>query len=49
VYGLMQAGLVQMVRPAAAPLPLSPRMFPTTDREEQRSLINRLIGRIQKL
>ena len=49
VYGLMQAGLVQMVRPASAAMPFSPRMFPTTDREEQRSLINRLIGRIQKL
>ena len=49
VYGLMQAGLIQMARPAGAPAPLNPRMFPTQDREEQRSLINRLIGRIQKL
>jgi Domain of unknown function (DUF4388) len=49
VYGLIQAGLVQMVRPAAAPIPLNPRMFPTQDREQQRSLINRLIGRIQRL
>jgi hypothetical protein len=24
-------------------------MFPTQDREEQRSLINKLIGRIQRL
>jgi hypothetical protein len=49
VYGLMQAGLIQMARPATAPVPLNPRMFPTQDRGEQRSLINRLIGRIQKL
>lgn len=49
VYGLIQAGLVQMVRPATAPIPLNPKMFPTQDREEQRSLINRLIGRIQRL
>jgi hypothetical protein len=49
VYGLMQAGLVEMVRPSNAPLPLNPRMFPTKDRDEQRSLINKLIGRIQRL
>ena len=49
VYGLMQAGLVEMVRPASAAPPLNPRMFPTKDREEQRTLINKLIGRIQKL
>lgn len=49
VYGLMQAGLVQMVRPPGAPAPINPKMFPTDDREEQRGLINKLIGRIQKL
>ncbi len=48
VYGLLQAGLVQMVRPANAP-PLNPKMFPTQNREEQKNLINKLIGRIQKL
>ncbi len=49
VYGLLQAGLVQLVRPAGAEVPLNPRMFPTQDRQEQRGLINRLIGRIQRL
>ncbi|MFH1183462.1 MAG: DUF4388 domain-containing protein [Chloroflexota bacterium] len=49
VYGLVQAGLVQLIRPAGAEIPLNPRMFPTQDREEQRGLLNRLIGRIQKL
>jgi hypothetical protein len=49
VYGLVQAGLVQLVRPAGAEIPLNPRMFPTQDREQQRGLIDRLIGRIQRL
>jgi hypothetical protein len=49
VYGLLQAGLVQLVRPVGSELPLNPRMFATRDPEQQRGLINRLIGRIQKL
>ncbi len=49
VYGLLQAGLVQMVRSANAPPPLNPRMFPTQNKEEQKNLINKLIGRIQRL
>jgi hypothetical protein len=49
VYGLIQAGLVEMVRPSTAPLQLNPKMFPTQDKQEQRNLINKLIGRIQKL
>ncbi len=49
VYGLIQAGLVEMVRPATAPAQFHLKMFPTQDREEQKTLINKLIGRIQKL
>lgn len=49
VYGLIQAGLVELARPAGAEIPRNPMMFPTQNREEQRGLINRLIGRIQKL
>ncbi len=49
VYGLMQAGLVEMVRPSTAPLQLNPKMFPTKDKNEQRNLINKLIGRIQRI
>jgi len=49
VYGLIQAGLVEMVRPQNAPIQLNPKMFPTQDKEEQKTLINKLIGRIQKL
>lgn len=48
VYGLLQAGLVQMIRPAGGP-PLNPKMFPTQNKEEQKNLINKLIGRIQRL
>ena len=49
IYGLIQAGLVEMVRPTTAPLQLNPKMFPTQDKQEQRTLINKLIGRIQRL
>ncbi len=49
VYGLIQAGLVEMVRPSTAPLQLNPKMFPTKDKQEQRNLINKLIGRIQRI
>ena len=49
VYGLLQAGLVQMVRPASTAAPLNPKMFPTQNKEEQKNLINKLIGRIQRL
>ena len=49
VYGLIQAGLVQLVRPVGADVPRRPVMLPTQNPVEQRGLINRLIGRIQKL
>lgn len=49
VYGLLQAGLVDIVRPEGATVAPSPKMFPTQDREEQRSLVNKLIGRIRSL
>jgi len=49
VYGLLQAGLVEVIRPAGAPIPVNPRMFPTQDKAEQRSLINKLIGRIRTM
>lgn len=50
VYGLIQAGLVEIIRPEgmAAPKP-PPRQFPSVDREEQKSLVNRLISRIRSL
>jgi hypothetical protein len=49
VYGLLQAGLVEMVRPAGATPPPNPKSFPTQDKEEQKTLINKLIGRIRTM
>ncbi|MGE5252281.1 MAG: DUF4388 domain-containing protein [Bacteroidota bacterium] len=49
VYGLLQAGLVEIVRPEGMVIPLNPKTFPTPDKEEQKSLINKLIGRIRSL
>ena len=48
VYGLLQAGLVQTTRFAGASTPVpTMRVFPTEDKEEQKSLVNRLINRIR--
>lgn len=55
VYSLLQAGLVEVVRPisvtpTAAATPATPaRMFPTNDKVEQKSLVNKLISRIRSL
>jgi hypothetical protein len=50
VYSFLQAGLVEIIRhpEVAVPNPAM-RTFPTDDREEQRSLIHRLINRIRSL
>ena len=53
VYGLLQAGLVEIIRPSWSPSPtiqVPVRIQPLkTNREEQKSLINRLIDRIRSL
>jgi len=54
VYGLLQAGLVEIVRPEGGlPLPASqlgrPQPMVPTDTAEQKSLINRLIMRIRSI
>ncbi len=49
VYGLIQAGLVEITRPEGAPPALAADMFPTQDAGEQKSLINRLINRISNI
>lgn len=50
VYGLLQAGLVEVIRAEGAqPAASSVRVFPTDDKEEQKSLVNRLISRIRSL
>ena len=35
VYGLLQASLVEIVRPGGASISISKKMFPTSNREEQ--------------
>jgi hypothetical protein len=49
VYGLLQAGLVEIIRPEGMVVPVSPKTFPTPDKEEQKTLINKLIGRIRSM
>ncbi|MBI5293857.1 MAG: DUF4388 domain-containing protein [Chloroflexi bacterium] len=49
VYGLLQAGLVEIIRPEGVVIPPSPKTFPTQDKNEQKSLINKLIGRIRSM
>ena len=46
VYGLIQAGLVEITRPEGAKPKLAEDMFPTQDKQEQKNLVNRLINRI---
>jgi hypothetical protein len=49
VYGLLQAGLVDICRPEGAAPIQQVRVFPTEDKEEQKTLVNRLISRIRSL
>ena len=49
VYGLLQAGLVEIIRPANKPATTPGRAFPTQNKEEQKSLVNRLISRIRSI
>lgn len=51
VYGLLQAGLVEVVRPDGAPPPPEKprREAPVQNKEEQKSLVNRLITRIRSI
>jgi hypothetical protein len=51
VYGLIQAGLVEVIRPeGAAPVQEKSRQaVPAQNREEQKSLVNRLITRIRSI
>lgn len=49
VYGLLQAGLVEIIRPEGMVIPMMPKTFPTPNKEEQKSLINKLIGRIRSM
>ena len=49
VYALLQAGLVEVVRPGGKPVPLNGKVIPTINRVEQKSLVNRLIERIRSI
>lgn len=49
VYGLLQAGLVEIVRPDGMPLPKGATELPPIDQKKQASLVNRLIDRIRSL
>lgn len=49
VYGLLQAGLVEIIRPEGMPLPPQAQKLPPVDTKQQTSLVNRLIDRIRSL
>ena len=49
VYALLQAGLVEIIRPGGTPMVLPSKMFPTQNKEEQKSLVNKLITRIRSI
>ncbi len=49
VYGLLQAGLVELVRPEGVVLERQKPSLPVEDAEEQKSLVNKLITRIRSL
>ena len=50
VYGLLQAGLVEIIRPVNMPVPTPARApVPAANKAEQKSLVNRIISRIRSL
>ena len=49
VYALLQAGLIEIVRPGGAPVGAIGRVFSSPNKDEQRSLVNRLIDRIRSI
>jgi hypothetical protein len=50
VYGLLQAGLVEVTRQEGSKPPMpTVRAFPSEDKQEQKSLVTRLINRIRSL
>jgi len=49
VYSLLQAGLVDIIRPGGARTVTPARSFPTQNKEEQKSILNRLINRIRSI
>ena len=49
VYTLLQAGLVELIRPGGVPVPLPGQIVPIKNKEEHRSIVKRLIERIRSI
>lgn len=49
VYSLLQAGLIEVIRPGEQTVTIQTRAFPKTNKTEQKSLINRIIDRIRAI
>ncbi|HEY4666979.1 MAG TPA: DUF4388 domain-containing protein [Anaerolineales bacterium] len=49
VYALLEAGLVEVVRPEGMPLPSGAQTFRPVDEKQRATLVNRLIDRIRSL
>jgi hypothetical protein len=49
VFGLLQAGLVDIVRPEGMPLPPQAPHLPPVDKAKQTTLVERLISRIRTI
>jgi hypothetical protein len=49
VYGLLQAGLVELVRPESQQRKVMGPMFSTEDKAEQKSFLNRIVNRIRSI
>ncbi len=49
VYALLQAGLVELIRPNGMPVQMNEKTIQPMDKKEQKSLVNRLIERIRSI
>jgi hypothetical protein len=49
VYALLQAGLVEIIRPDGMPIPVKGKTIQPFDNKQQSSLVNRLIERIRSI
>jgi hypothetical protein len=48
-FALLQAGLVEIVRPDGVPVALNGKVIPVVNSKEQKSLVNRIIDRIRSI
>jgi DNA-binding transcriptional regulator YhcF (GntR family) len=46
---LLQAGLVEIIRPSGMPVAMNGKIIPQLNRKDQKSLVNRLIERIRSM